>query len=138
MSMEENKAKILRFYDEVINKGNLSIINDLVSANIVDHHIPPELPKGAEGLKQMVIMFRTAFPDINMTSEEMIAEGDKVVCRFIMRGTHKGELMGIAPTGKQVTVSGIETNRFEQGKSVERWEQADTMGLMQQIGAAPS
>ena len=138
MSLEENKAKIRLIHDEVINKGNMSIIDELVSVNIVDHGIPLEVPNGVDGMKQMVTTFRTAFPDINLTREDMIAEGDKVVCRYTMRGTHKGELMGIAPTGKQVTLSGIEINRFEQGKLVEHWEQADMMGLMQQIGSSPS
>ena len=134
---EKNKALIRRFHDEVINKGNLELIDDLCAPSLVDHAAPQGSPSGTEGVKQMISMFRAAFPDVNSTVEDLIAEGDKVVARFTFRGTHKGEFMGIAPTGVQIEVTGIEINRIVAGKCVEHWENFDMLGMMQQLGVVP-
>ena len=136
---EENKAVVRRFIDEVINKGDLGVIDELVSPSMVDHSAPPGLPSGPEGTKQMLTMFRTAFPDLNGTLplQDLLAEGDKVAVRYTIRGTHQGDFMGIAATGKQVTIEGIEIDRIEDGKVVEHWESMDMMALMQQLGAVP-
>jgi predicted ester cyclase len=138
MSLEENKAKMRRFHEEVLNRGNLSVVDELLTTDFVEHAAPPGTAPGAEGVKQMIMMFRTAFPDLHLTEEDWIAEGDKVVCRYTIRGTHKGEFMGIAPTGKQVVITGIEIVRFEGGKPVEHWEEMDMLGLLQQLGAIPT
>ena len=134
---EENKAIARRFIDEVINKGDLGVIDELVSPSMVDHSAPPGLPSGPEGTKQMLTMSRTAFPDPNGTLQDLLAEGDKVAVRYTIRGTHQGDFMGIAATGKKVTIEGIEIDRIEDGKVVEHWESMDMMALMQQLGAVP-
>ena len=134
---EENKAKMRRLIDEGFNQGNLGVVDELIAPDAVDHNLPPGIGPGAEGLKQLITMFRTAFPDMHLATEDVIAEGDKVVARSTIRGTHKGEFMGIAPTGKQVTISGIDIVRSEGGKMVEHWGLTDDMGMMQQLGVIP-
>ncbi len=137
MSLEENKAIELRFHEEVVNKGNLAIIDELVAANFVQHDAPPGLSADREGMKQFFAMAHSAFPDFHSTLEDMFAEGDKVVQRFTARGTHKGEWMGIAPTGKQITISGIAIHRITDGKIVEGWTSMDMLGALQQLGVVP-
>lgn len=134
MSTEENKAIASR-YLESINTGNLDIIDEVVASNYVGH-VSGEETHGPEELKQSVGMYVEAFPDISFTVEDEIAEGDKVVMRWTMRGTHRGGLMGIAPTGKQITVTGISVHRIEGGKVVDQWDSPDRLGLMQQLGMA--
>ncbi len=139
MSIEENKALVQRFVEEVWNKGNLAAADEFLAANSVGHDPDaPGLAPGVEGFKQVFTMFRTAFPDLHVTVEDMIAEGDKVVSRTTARGTHKGELMGIAPTGKQVTVAEIRIHRIAGGKIVEHWGIVDKLSLMQQLGVVPT
>jgi len=133
----ENKTIARRFYEEVWSKGNLAVLDELVASNFVDHNPLPGLAPDLEGFKQVFTMFRTAFPDLHMTVEDMIAEGDMVVSRVKVRGTHKGDLMGIAPTGKQVTLEAIDITRIAGGKMVERWGIIDMLGMMQQLGAVP-
>ncbi len=137
MSVEENKAIELRFFEEVVNKGNLAVIDELVAANFVDHSAPPGIASDREGYKQFFAMTHSAFPDFHSTLEDMFAEGDKVVLRFTARGTHKGEWMGIAPTGKQVTRPGIAIHRITGGKIVEDWVSMDMLGALQQLGVVP-
>ncbi len=137
MSLEENKAIELRFFEEVVNKGNLAIIDEIVAANFVQHDAPPGLSADREGMKQFFAMAHSAFPDFKSTLEDMFAEGDKVVQRFTARGTHKGEWMGIAPTGKQIAVTGIAIHRITDGKIVEDWTNMDTLGMMVQLGVVP-
>jgi steroid delta-isomerase-like uncharacterized protein len=136
---EENKTISRRFIEEAFNKGNVDVIDEIVSSNIVTHDpaAPPNMPAGSEGVKQMVLGYRSAFPDIKVTIDDLIAEGDKVVTRWSARGTHEGELMGIPPTGKEGQVTGISIDRIEGGQIVESWTNWDTLGLLQQIGAVP-
>jgi len=138
MSTEDNKALDRRGFEEVWNKGNLAVIDELNAANVVTHNPPSPPMQGTEAFKQFVQMYRSAFPDTQMTIEDQIAEGDKVVTRWTARGTHKGELMGIPPTGKQVTVTGISVSRWANGKTVESWSNFDTLGMLQQLGAVPT
>ncbi len=119
MSVEENKAIELRFFEEVVNKGNLAVIDEIVAANFVDRSTLPGVTPDCKGYKQFFAMAHSAFPDFHSTLEDMIAEGDKVVQRFTVRGTHKGEWMGIAPTGKQIEMGGIAVHRLAGGKIVE-------------------
>jgi predicted ester cyclase len=93
--------------------------------------------EGIEVLRQFVKVSRDAFPDLQFTAEDMIAEGDKVAARYTMRGTHQGEFMGVAPTGNQIEVTGIDIVRFEGGKMVEHWANSDELGMMQQLGLVP-
>ena len=135
---EENKALARRYVEEVVNKGNLAVIDELAAADFVEHNPFPGQAPGIEGEKQLIGMMRAAFPDLHSTIEDVIAEGDKVVLRATTRGTHKGEFMGIPPTGKQVTVTEIHIMRFVGGKGVEHWAEVDMMGMMQQLGVAPT
>jgi len=135
---EEKKGLVRRFYEEIWKNGNLGIIDELCASDFVDHNPPPPgLAPGLEGAKQVFTMFRRAFPDMQFTVEDQIAEGDKVVSRGTFRGTHKGELMGIPPTGKQGKMTVIDIIRIVDGKMVERWGEMDMLGLMQQLGVAP-
>jgi steroid delta-isomerase-like uncharacterized protein len=137
MSTEDNKALMRRFLEEVFNKQNLAAIDEFIAPNHVDHTLPPFLPTTPEGTKQAIGMFLTAFPDVHLTVEDMIAEGDKVVTRYTSRGTQKGAFVGIPPTGKQMTVSSIVVARIADGKIVEEWGLDDQMGMLQQLGVIP-
>jgi len=137
---EENKALTRRSW-EIVAKGSLDTLEDAlqeVYADDIVMHEPDEDVRGIEGLRQFVSMIRSALPDLRITLEEDIAEGEKVVSRWRAQGTHQGELMSIAPTGNEVAITGITIHRIEEGKIVEEWENWDALGLMQQIGAVPS
>jgi steroid delta-isomerase-like uncharacterized protein len=139
MSIEENKAAERRFYEEVWGKHNLDVVDELVVPEVVEHN--PAVPgqgRGREGFRQTVAMALSAFPDMQITIEDLVAEGDKVVVRWMGRGTHRGEFIGILPTNKQVTPAGIDIWRYEGGKRVESWRQWDLLGLMQQLGVIPA
>jgi len=138
MSTEVNKASMRRFYDEVFNKKNRAAIEEFIDPTQVDHAAPPGTPGGLAGAKHTLTMYLTAFPDLYFTVEDLIAEGDKVVARLTTRGTQQGVFMGIPPTGKHVTVTGIDINRLAGGKSVEHWLNMDTLGLLQQLGVIPA
>ena len=119
--------------------GNYAVIDVLVAADFVGHDPAlPEPMRGPAGLKQFFDDFLAAFPDGSQTIETQLAEGDYVATRWTGRGTHKGELMGIPATGKQVTVSGITISRLSDGKVAEEWATWDTLGMMQQLGAVPA
>jgi steroid delta-isomerase-like uncharacterized protein len=138
MSTEENKALDRHVLEEVWHKGNLAVVDELADENVVNHIPQGPALKGPEAYKQFVLMYRSAFPDLRFTIDDQIAEGDKVVMRYTARGTHKGELMGIPPTGKQITVTGITIGHIVGGKYVESWANYDALGMMQQLGVIPS
>ena len=138
MSAAENKALVRRFFDEMLNQGNTDVGDELFAVDAVDHAGFPGQVAGREGFKQAVRMVYAAFPDIHYTAEDMIAEGDRVATRWSLRGTHMGEFLGIPPTGKQVTVTGINVLRFAGGQIVECWETWDQFGLRQQLGLLPA
>jgi steroid delta-isomerase-like uncharacterized protein len=132
---EENKEIVYRLND--IWQGDLEIVDELVAEDYRNHNpIVPDAPPGPEGFKQNVSALLTAFPDIDWTIEDVIAEDDKVVFRAIGRGTHEGEFMGIESTGREVTLSGIVIFRIDDGRVVERWAQFDTIGMLRQLGAS--
>jgi steroid delta-isomerase-like uncharacterized protein len=140
MSTEANKAVARRTYETfntAVRTGNFGALEEVLAANTVDHNPTPGQAPGLEGVKQVFGMFRTAFPDLRFTVEDIIAEGDKVVSRITAHGTHKGDFQGIPPTGKQTTQTGIDILRIAGGKVVERWGEFDNLGLMQQIGVVP-
>ena len=139
MSTEQNKALVRRLMEEVFDRGNISLIDELFAPDFVEHEeLPPGIPAGSEGVKQLSTMFRSAFPDFKATIDDMIAEGDKVVVSGTWSGTHKGEFMGIPPTGKRVSIGVIDIIRMAGGKGVEHWGQMDSMGMMQQLGVVPA
>ena len=137
MSVEENKTIERRYMEEVWTKGNLAAVDELVATNYVDHTPMPGASPDLQGLKQFVTVVTAAFPDWHATTEDMIAEGDKVVVRFTGSGTHKGGFMGIPPTGRQLTMMAIAIHRIAGGKIVENWLQADMLGMMVQLGVVP-
>ncbi len=137
MSAEENKAIARRAY-EIFSSGNLEALEEVIAPDLVDHNAAPGQAPGIEGTRQGFGMLRAAFPDLRITPEDLIGEGDLVVARLTVTGTHQGEFQGLPPTGKQVTMSGIEIVRLAGGKAVERWGEFDTLGLLQQLGAIPA
>ena len=133
---EANKAVARRFYDEFLNKGDSSVVDEICTANFVIHSppSPPGMAAGAEGVKQMLGMYHTAFPDFHVTVEEMVAEGDVVVVRMSFEGTHTGDLMGVPPTGKKINVRGVDFLRFSGGKAAEVWHHEEELLFWQQLG----
>jgi len=132
----ENKALYRRYIEEVFNKKNLAFLDENFAPNWVNHHGPAG-PETLEEFKQRELKTFAAFPDLHITVEDVVAEGDMVTARWTLRGTHKGEFMGIAPTSKQVTIVGTGYIRLEGGKMVEDWTLHDALGMMQQLGVVP-
>ena len=131
----ENLAIVHRLYEEVLNTGKLDRVDALIPTTYVDHNpLNPGLDPGREGFKQALTIFRSAFPDLHFTIEETLSQADKVFVRAIMHGTHKGEFMGIVPTGKQVTVTEMAIYRVADGMVTESWGALDGISLMQQLG----
>jgi steroid delta-isomerase-like uncharacterized protein len=137
MSTEENKANDLRIIEEGWNQGNIAVFEEILAADYLVHD-PSGPIHGLEGFKQFYTTYRTAFPDIHFTIEDQIAEGDLVALRWTGTGTQQGPLMGIPPSGKRVTITGVTITRFASGKAVEGWGNYDTLGMLQQIGAIPT
>ncbi len=137
MSTEDNKALARRFYEEVFNNKNMAGVDAFVAPNIIDRSLPPGAPGGIEGVRQTITMLLTAFPDLNLTLEDIIAEGDRVVVRWTMRGTHQGASLGMPPTGKQFTIPGISLLCLDSGKVVEAWVIQDQLSMLQQLGLVP-
>ena len=138
MSSEDRKALVRRFFDEAINKANFESAEKLLAADYVEHPQLPVASTGFSGFKEFVEMLSIAFPDLHVTIEDMVAEGDKVVVRLSISGTHKSTFLGsIPPTGKHVTWRGIDIIRIADGRIVERWGERDLLGLMQQLGVLP-
>ncbi len=136
---EENKALVRRSNDELWGDGNLDIIDEYVAEDYIEYNTAvPEPIRGREGYRENVKMVRSAFPDLEVTTEDLIAEGDKVVSRYTLTGTHDGPLMGIDPTGTEVEFEGISIGRLEAGMVVEGWSNIDIFGLMQQLGVIES
>jgi steroid delta-isomerase-like uncharacterized protein len=136
--LEGNKNAVRRLFEEVWNKGNLQVTEDLFTPNYVHHDSStPDVGRGPEGEKKRVTLYRTAFPDLRLTVEDIIAEGETVTARWSGRGTHKGDLNGIAPTGKQFHITGVSIARFTNGKMSEGFVNWDALSLMQQLGVVP-
>jgi steroid delta-isomerase-like uncharacterized protein len=133
---EVNKILVLRGWEEIVNQKNLDAFDEFYAANAV-HHEPDQDLQGLEEVKQYIAMYFEAFPDMSVSVEDLIAEGDKVVSRYAYLGTHQGELQGIAPTNKHIEKEGITIHRIEGGKIVEEWEQYDKLSFLQQLGAVP-
>ena len=135
---EGNKNTVRRLFEEVWNKVNLQVTDDLFTPNYAHHDAStPDVGRGPESEKKRATLYRTAFPDLRLTVEDIIAEGETVVARWSCRGTHKGDLNGIAPTGKHVNITGISIARFTNGKMSEGFVNWDALSLMQQLGVVP-
>lgn len=140
MSAEENRAVIRRAYDELWNERDVSVVDELVAEDFLNHAAPPGRQRGRQGLKEVVRMFAGAFPDFRYEVEDVIAEGDKVAVRDVFRGTHRGEFMGIPATGNRVTMEAIHIYRLSEGREgrlAEHWVARDDLGMMRQLGVIP-
>ena len=137
MSTEANKKVLRRFFEELFNTGDLSVADEIVALNYVNHNTIPGEPYGREGLKFFVTLLRTAFPDIHFTIDDQIAEGDKVATRLHFTGTHQGKFASVPATGKSVTATAINVQRMADGQIQETWLDWDALGLMHQLGAIP-
>lgn len=138
MIAQDNKALVHHFVEEVFNQRNLAVIDEFLAPHLVDHTLPPNLPQNIEGAKQGIRMFLKAFPDLQITIDEMIAEGDRVVIRYTSRGTQRGPFLVIPPLGREVAVSSYLTARIADGKIVEMWGLDDQLGTLQQLGVIPA
>jgi steroid delta-isomerase-like uncharacterized protein len=137
MSVEDNKEIVRRYLEEVFHRRNSAAVDAMVAPDFV-HHDPVNPIHGPEGLKQLQAVLFAAFPDLRITIEDMVAEGDRVVVRYTFTGTHRGDLAGIPPTGKAVRFTGIFIRRLRDGKAVDDWLTADTLSMLQQLGAIPA
>jgi len=138
MSADENKAVVRQFFEELLSTDNFALADELLSPGFRFYFAGSPDPMGLESYKEFLAARRAAFPDRRFVVEDMIAEGDKVSARFTMRGTHNGDLPGIVPSGKEVTMTGIDMIRLEEGKMVEDRVEVDQLGMMQQLGVIAS
>ena len=141
MSTEETKATVRRLMEETFGGGKLEPVDELLDPDFVryDPYIEAGEVRGTQTVKDNIVWFRRAFPDLSCTVEEQVAEGEKVVSRWTLRGTHTGEFFGVAPTGKWVEFTGMQIDRFdeESGKIVEERAEFDLLGAIRQMGAIP-
>jgi steroid delta-isomerase-like uncharacterized protein len=137
MSGEQNKELARRYLEEVWGMGNVVAEEELLATDFVDHMPPAGTPPTREGHQRSLVMFRTAFPDMKITVEDLIAEGDKVVDRWTVTGTQTGDLFGMTPTGKRIEISGMDILRIEDGKIREIWHVEDVFGMLRQLGVFP-
>lgn len=137
MSIEENK-RIVRRYQEIYNTNNLDALHEVVTEDFLTPRMMAGMPPGLEGAKQVHQATLLGMPDWHTEIEELIAEGDKVVARITMTGTHMGDFFGFPATGNRIRFTGIYIARIADGKIVEHWGEEDTLGLMQQLGAMPT
>jgi steroid delta-isomerase-like uncharacterized protein len=136
---ERNKASLVRFYDEIINQGNVAVVDELMAPNFL-HYGETLFPRieCSAAIKAGVQGVINAYPDGHTVVEDMVAEGDTVVCLLSWRGTHQGPFMGVPPTGKVSTWRGISTYRFNAaGRIIERWANMDVMGQLRDLGVVP-
>ena len=138
MPEQENIAVLGRFIEEVINQGRLEVADEIVGENFIELDPLPGQRQGREGLKEVIGVFRAAFPDIHWVSDETIASGDKVVTRFTWTGTHRGTFLGIPATGRSVTVNGVVIDRLSGGKMADSRILMDSLAMMQQLGVVPT
>jgi predicted ester cyclase len=140
MSAEDNKAIARRFFKEFWDQKNLAAADQLMAASHVDHTpgSPPGLPPGPEGFKLFGSAYFTAFPDLRITIDDQVGEGDMVVTRWTSHGSNTGSLFGMPATNKSATITGITISRIVDGKAVETWTNFDNLGMLQQLGVIPS
>jgi steroid delta-isomerase-like uncharacterized protein len=135
MSAETSKALLRRYIHEVWENQNLEAVDEFLAPGYKRHRARTSPPLTREGQKQLLAQFRTAFPDIRVAIEEMIAEDDRIAFRSTLRGTHQGEFLGIPPTGRQITVGLVDVVHIQDGQFIEQWGGPDLLDLLQQLGA---
>jgi steroid delta-isomerase-like uncharacterized protein len=138
MSAESNKALSRRLLEEAFNAGNIDVVDELVTTDVVNHDAAlPQPTVGPDATKASIQAYRAGFPDLRITIEEQIADDQGVATRWSAKGTQEGELMGMPATGKQATVTGITIDRIVEGRIAESWTNWDTLGMLQQLGVVP-
>ena len=138
MEQNKNKETVVRFYNELLNKGNLDLLNDVMTQDFIDYNATADQAPGMEGFKGLLKMVTTAFPDLHIVLEDTIAEGNKVVSRLTITGTQTGILMGtIPPSNKKATWTGIDILEIKGDKITGRWSERNLLSMMMQIGAIP-
>ena len=136
MAVEDNKDIVRRFFDELMNKGNTAQVDEFLAPEFVNH-FGGMGAADRETFRRLLPLYPAAFPDVHITIEDLVAEDDKVSARFTLRGTNQGAFMGMPPTGRQVTMSGMALFRLAGGKIVEEYVNEDTLGMMQQLTGPP-
>jgi predicted ester cyclase len=131
----ENKALVRRFYEEVYVDWNMALADEVISPQFTSHDWPEHAPTGPRAFRDYYSAIRSAVPDARYEVDDLIAEGDKVVVRWRLLGTHKGNFRGIAPSGRSITLKGIAIYRVQHGQLMERWVVSDLHGLLEEIGA---
>lgn len=134
MSKQDNITAQEQF-GEAVNTGNLEAIRDLMAPNVVDHDPAPDQGPGVQGFIDFFTGFRSAFPDLHVEVEHLVADEESVAFAYTVTGTHQRDFLGVPPTGRPIKARGMQISRFENGKTVERWGSSDVLGIMQQIGA---
>jgi steroid delta-isomerase-like uncharacterized protein len=136
--MPDNVAVVRRYFEEVLGGGRLDLLNELVAPDYVDHTARPGRASGAAGVREVVGLFHTAFPDLVLTVEDTLMDQDRVATRSTIRGTNTGSFARLPATGRKVVITGIAISRVTDGRIAEQWDQADMLGLLQQRGAVPA
>jgi steroid delta-isomerase-like uncharacterized protein len=137
LSTNRTDSLIRRMFENAFNQGTFAVVDELVAPDGVTHTPSWGMPNTRQGLKQLIAMFRTAFPDLHCTVEDEISAGDKVAAHWTIRGTHKGPVLGNRPTNRPIVVQGIIFARIESGRIAEGWALLDQMGMLQQLGIVP-
>ena len=137
---KQNEALAHRFHMDIFQAGKMDVADEILSPNFVNHFkgIPPEMQHGPDGVKRYAVALRTAFSDMQIIHDDVITQGDKVIIRWTSTGTQDGDMFGIPPTGKSMSITGIDIFRIEEGKIIELWQNWDQMGIMQQLGLIPA
>lgn len=136
MSKEVN-SKALGKFAEAVNSGNFAAFDEVVAPDCIDHDPAPGQVPGPEGYRTFFTGMRTAFPDLSVAPDAVVADDESIAFAYTLTGTHKGPLMGIPPTGKKVKIRGLQISKFKDGKMVERWGSSDELGLLTQLGVGP-
>jgi steroid delta-isomerase-like uncharacterized protein len=136
MSKEVNSAALGKFA-EAVNTGNFALFDQVVAADCIDHDPAPGQVPGPEGYRMFFTQMRTAFPDLSVAPDTVVADDDSIAFAYTLVGTHNGPFLGVPPTGKKVKIRGLQISRFEDGKMVERWGSSDELGLLSQLGVGP-
>jgi len=134
----ENKAQFRRSYEEMFNQGNLAVVDELIAPDFVNHEALPGKNRGPESMRGLITWLRSAFPELHFTIEELVAEGDTIVGRVTMSGTHLGPFQGIPPTGRSFQQAQVHFVCFRDGKGIEHRAVRDDLGLMRQLGVIPA
>lgn len=126
---------VVRCWTENVWNGRLDLIDEVFASQVRDHNPLPGQAPGRDGQRQVIELFRSAFPDLFVTAHDVIVSGQSAAVRWSASGTHRGEVLGVAPTGRQVTLRGIDIVRVDDGRITERWGEFDALGLLTQLGA---